>query len=155
MPVAPSTLVDSALDAIRERVPAGASITADVEPALPAVDADPEMMTTALTNVIDNAVKYAPVDTRVEIEVRRDGRWIAFAVRDNGIGIAATERRRIFRRFYQVDQRLSRETGGVGLGLSIVALIVSGHRGRLDVTSEPGHGSTFVIRLPIAKESQS
>jgi signal transduction histidine kinase len=72
-------------------------------------------------------------------------------VRDNGIGIARTEQRRIFRRFYQVDQRLSRETGGVGLGLSTVTLIVRGHGGRLEVTSEPGHGSTFVIRLPMAK----
>jgi two-component system phosphate regulon sensor histidine kinase PhoR len=73
-------------------------------------------------------------------------------VRDNGIGIASSEQKRIFRRFYQVDQRLARETGGVGLGLSIVDLIVRGHRGRLDVKSEPGRGSTFVIYLPIAKE---
>jgi two-component system sensor histidine kinase SenX3 len=72
-------------------------------------------------------------------------------VADNGIGIAPGEQRRIFRRFYQVDQRLSRETGGVGLGLSIVALIVRGHRGTLTVDSAPGAGSTFVIRLPLSK----
>jgi two-component system phosphate regulon sensor histidine kinase PhoR len=151
-PTAPSTLVDSALEAIRDRVPPGASIAADVEAALPVVDADPEMMTTALANVLDNAVKYAPIDTRIDVQVRRDHDWIAFAVRDNGIGIASSEQKRIFRRFYQVDQRLARETGGVGLGLSIVDLIVRGHRGRLDVKSEPGRGSTFVIYLPIAKE---
>ena len=80
--------------------------------------------------------------------------WWRFAVSDNGIGIPAGERRRIFRRFYQVDQRLSRETGGVGLGLSIVMQIVRGHRGRLDVESEPGRGSTFTMRIP-AKEAQA
>jgi signal transduction histidine kinase len=154
-PVAPSALVDAALADIRDRTPPGCTIAVDVEPSLPVVDADVEMMTTALTNVLDNAFKYTPADKRITIEVRRDGRWVACAIRDNGIGIAATHRRRIFRRFYQVDQRLSRETGGVGLGLSIVSLIVDGHRGRLSVESRPGDGSRFVIRLPVASEAEA
>ena len=112
------------------------------------------MMTTAFTNLLDNALKYTPADKRISIVVRREPRSVAFALSDNGIGIATADRRRIFRRFYQVDQRLSRETGGVGLGLSIVALIVRGHRGHLSVESELGQGSTFVIRLPIAAEAQ-
>ena len=75
---------------------------------------------------------------------------MVFAVGDNGIGIAAREHRRIFRRFYRVDQRLARETSGVGLGLSIVDLIVRAHGGSIGVTSESGRGSTFTVRLPAA-----
>jgi two-component system sensor histidine kinase SenX3 len=73
-----------------------------------------------------------------------------FAVEDNGIGIPVREQRRIFKRFYRVDQRLSRETSGVGLGLSIVELIVRGHRGSVTVQSVPGEGSTFMLRVPVA-----
>jgi len=151
-PVAPSSLVDAAVTAMRERMPADGAVTVELEPALPAVTADGEMMITALTNILDNAIKYTPSDKRITLRVYRDRGWVAFACGDNGIGIATGERRRIFRRFYQVDQRLARETGGVGLGLSIVALIVRGHRGRLAVTSAVGKGSTFTVRLPIATE---
>ena len=151
-PVTPSALVDATLAAMRERMPADAAVTVELEASLPAVNADGEMMTTALTNILDNAIKYTSSDKRITLRVYRDGDWVAFACGDNGIGIATRERRRIFRRFYQVDQRLTRETGGVGLGLSIVALIVRGHRGRLAVTSAIGSGSTFTVRLPIATE---
>jgi signal transduction histidine kinase len=85
------------------------------------------------------------------VTARRDGDgFMSFAVEDNGIGIPVREQRRIFKRFYRVDQRLSRETGGVGLGLSIVELIVRAHGGNIHVTSTPGAGSTFAVRLPVA-----
>ena len=71
-----------------------------------------------------------------------------FAVEDNGIGIPAREQRRIFRRFYRVDQRLSRETSGVGLGLSIVELIVRGHRGTVTVQSAAWRGQHVHAALP-------
>ena len=76
---------------------------------------------------------------------------MTFAVIDNGIGIAAGQQRRIFRRFYRVDQDLSRHTSGVGLGLTIVESIVRGHGGTVEVASAPGQGSTFTIRVPIAR----
>ncbi|HET8699640.1 MAG TPA: ATP-binding protein, partial [Gammaproteobacteria bacterium] len=76
------------------------------------------------------------------------GPKVAFAVEDNGIGIPAREQKRIFRHFYQVDRRLSRDTGGVGLGLSIAALIVRAHRGSVHVASRLGEGSTFTVTLP-------
>ena len=84
----------------------------------------------------------------VQITARRDGDLVEFAVADNGIGIDARDQKRIFRRFYQVDRRLSRETGGVGLGLSIVDLIVRAHHGKVAVESRPGTGSIFSVRLP-------
>jgi signal transduction histidine kinase len=73
---------------------------------------------------------------------------VVFAVRDHGIGIAAREQQRIFRRFYKVDQRLARESGGVGLGLSIVEFIVRAHGGSIQVESQPGKGSTFSVVMP-------
>ena len=76
-----------------------------------------------------------------------------FAVTDHGIGIAPGQQRRIFRRFYRVDQALSRQTGGVGLGLSIVESIVRGHGGTIEVASAPGQGSTFTIRVPLMRRT--
>ena len=73
-----------------------------------------------------------------------------FAVEDNGIGIPPREQGRIFRRFYQVDRRLARDAGGVGLGLSIVDFIVRAHGGAVQVKSQPGRGSTFEVVLPCA-----
>jgi signal transduction histidine kinase len=77
----------------------------------------------------------------------QDGQ-IVLSVADNGIGIPRRALRRIFDRFYQVDQSLSRRAGGCGLGLSIVQFIVAAHGGTVTVTSEPGKGSCFSVRLP-------
>jgi two-component system phosphate regulon sensor histidine kinase PhoR len=110
-------------------------------------------LSTALVNLLDNAIKYTPGDKKIRVRARRDGdTFVSFVVQDNGIGIPIREQRRIFRRFYRVDQRLSRDTAGVGLGLSIVALIVKAHGGAVTVRSEPGAGSTFAVRLPRAAE---
>ena len=69
-------------------------------------------------------------------------------MKDNGIGLSPRDTKRIFKRFYQVDQRLSRSAGGCGLGLSIVKFIVTAHDGNVRVESQPGRGSTFIISLP-------
>ena len=147
----PSSIVDGAVDAVRDRVPPGCDLLIELESDLPPVIADPEALTTALVNLLDNALKYTPADKRIRVQVSRDGgHSVLFAVGDNGIGIPSREHRRIFRRFYRVDQRLTRETGGVGLGLSIVELIVRAHGGSIGVTSEAGRGSTFTMRVPAA-----
>ena len=121
----------------------------DVAPELPPVMADRDALATALVNLLDNALKYTPGDKRIGVRAcpQTATGIVPFVVTDNGIGIPAREQRRIFRRFYRVDQRLSRETGGVGLGLSIVELIVRGHRGSVTVRSAPGAGSTFTLRV--------
>jgi signal transduction histidine kinase len=118
---------------------------------LPHLTGDAEALTTALVNLLDNALKYTPGRKRIEVRAYRDGPdRIAFAVGDNGIGMPAREHRRIFRRFYRIDQRLARSSGGVGLGLSIVQLIARAHGGTVEVKSETGVGSTFTLRLPAA-----
>ena len=151
----PSEVMSFALDAIRDRVPATCALRTDIERDLPCIRADRDALSTALINLLDNAIKYSPADAHVAVRVRRDGRFVAFAVSDNGIGIAPREQRRIFQRFYRVDQRLSRDTGGVGLGLSIVELIARRHGGRVEVESNLGKGSTFVMRVPAVKKGDA
>jgi signal transduction histidine kinase len=148
VPTRPSAIIASSMDAIRERTPAGCDLRVEMPDDLPQVMADPDALGTALINLLDNALKFTPVDKHILVRAYVDDRSVMFAVRDNGTGIPVSEQRRIFRRFYRVDQRLARETAGVGLGLSIVALIVRAHGGRVEVSSQPGAGSTFSLRLP-------
>jgi signal transduction histidine kinase len=147
-PVAPAAVVADAVDAIRDRLPATSALTVDVDSGVPAVLADREALAAALINLLDNALKYSPGEPRIIVSAQRAGdSHVAFAVADNGIGIPPREQRRIFRRFYRVDQRLSRETSGVGLGLSIVDLIAREHGGHVTVQSTPGAGSTFTLTV--------
>jgi signal transduction histidine kinase len=151
VPSDPSAIVAAAVESVRDRLPADCDLRVEVPPSLPMVMADADALQTALTNLLENALKYTPAQKRIAVRASHDGGGaVSFAVEDNGIGIPGREQRRIFRRFYRVDQRLSRETSGVGLGLSIVDLIVRGHHGTVTVQSAPGAGSTFTIRVPCA-----
>jgi two-component system sensor histidine kinase SenX3 len=143
--------VTAAVDAVRNRLPPSGDLCVDIEPSLPTISADAQALTTALVNLLENAIKYSPADPRIEIRAATDNGDVTFAVTDNGIGIAAGQQRRIFRRFYRVDQDLSRHTSGVGLGLTIVESIVRGHGGTVEVASAPGQGSMFTVRVPIAR----
>jgi signal transduction histidine kinase len=151
-PARPSAIVHAAVEAIRERVPATCALRVEVSPDLPLLMADADALVTALVNLIDNALKYTPADKRVRVRTYPEGESVVFAVEDNGIGIPVREQKRIFRRFYRIDQSLARETSGVGLGLSIVDLIVRAHGGTITVRSESGAGSTFTLRLPCVAE---
>jgi signal transduction histidine kinase len=154
----PAAIVTAAVDAVRNRLPPSGDLRVDIEPSIPMISADAPALTTALVNLLENAIKYSPADPRIEIRAARDdtnGGRVTFAVIDNGIGIAAGQQRRIFRRFYRVDQDLSRHTSGVGLGLTIVESIVRGHGGTVEVASAPGQGSTFTIRVPIDRRKTS
>src|SRR3954447_3866614 len=112
---------------------------------------DAELVTTAVSNLIGNAIAYSDPGTRVGVMVRR-GRpgVIDVSVTDQGLGIPADEQQRIFERFYRVDTARSRATGGTGLGLAIVKHVADNHGGNVSVWSEPGRGSTFTIELPAA-----
>jgi signal transduction histidine kinase len=145
--VDPAEIVESVAGVARERFH-GADFTVEVEPGLPAMDADPDAILSAVLNLLDNAWKYTRDDKRIRLRAYRQSGEVVFEVADNGIGIAARDQKKIFRRFYQVDQRLARETGGCGLGLSIVDSIVRAHGGSVRVTSQPGGGSTFSLCLP-------
>lgn len=112
------------------------------------VHGDEEALHQAITNLLDNAIKYTPAGGRVELSLLSDAKEARITVEDSGIGIEPEDRERIFERFYRVDKARSRELGGTGLGLSIVRHIVRNHQGRIEVTSLPGSGSTFTIILP-------
>ena len=107
----------------------------------------------AFRNLIDNAVRYSPENTRVGIGLSsRDG-IAQVTITDQGIGIAQEDQERIFERFYRVDTARSRQTGGTGLGLSIVKHVISNHGGEVSLWSQQGRGSTFTVRLPELDES--
>ena len=109
---------------------------------------DSEALSQLISNLVENAIKYSPDDSTVTIRLCRDKTFARLQVEDNGIGISVSEQARIFERFYRVDPARSREMGGTGLGLSIVKHIAEMHDGSVNVTSEPGQGSTFTVRIP-------
>ncbi|MGO4193193.1 sensor histidine kinase [Arthrobacter sp. YAF17] len=109
---------------------------------------DQDQLVTALRNLIDNAIRYSPENTRVGIGIRSKDGLVAVSVTDQGGGLSPEDQERVFERFYRVDAARSRHTGGTGLGLSIVKHVVANHGGEVTLWSQPGQGSTFTIRLP-------
>lgn len=104
-------------------------------------------------NLLDNAVKYTPHGGSVSLTLHRDGTVAEVRVRDTGIGINPEHQKKIFDRFYRVDKARSRAQGGVGLGLAIVEWTARAHEGTIEVESEPGRGSTFIVRLPLGPQN--
>jgi two-component system phosphate regulon sensor histidine kinase PhoR len=112
------------------------------------VDADGALLERAVSNLVDNALKYTPEGGRVRMSATSDGVQAAITVEDNGMGIPEADLPRVFERFYRVDKSRSRDLGGTGLGLSIVKHIIQLHGGTISVRSAVGTGSSFTIRLP-------
>jgi signal transduction histidine kinase len=153
--VAPAEVVAAAVEAAGERF-AGplCRLETKVAPALPNVTADRDALLTVLLNLLDNAYKYTGEDKRIHLRAWAGAGGVCFEVQDNGIGLSRRAARRVFDRFYQVDRHLSRQAGGCGLGLSIVKFIVEAHGGHVEVKSQPGGGSTFVVTLPVEVNSE-
>ena len=148
-PVPPGEIVQSALDAMNVKMDSD-RIESRPGGNLPPVAADRDSLNMALVNLLENAWKYTGEDKRISVETKRAGDRVVFTVADNGIGIAREEQAAIFKRFYQVDHKLSRGVEGCGLGLSIVKHIVDAHGGSVSVESELGKGSRFMVSIPIA-----
>jgi two-component system sensor histidine kinase SenX3 len=119
------------------------------------VACDRRQVTSALFNLLDNAVKYSEEGGKVEFSAQVEGFTVAISVRDHGIGIPHRDLERIFERFYRVDRTRSRATGGTGLGLAIVRHVAQAHQGEVSVESQEGHGSTFTLKLPLAAASRT
>lgn len=116
---------------------------------LPPAHADPVRVGEVFEELLENAIKFSPNGTQVEVTIDDPGGPLLHAcVRDYGIGIPLEEQEKIFQRFYQVDSGTTRRFGGTGLGLAIVRQVVEGHHGRVWVESEPGQGSCFHLTLP-------
>jgi two-component system, OmpR family, sensor histidine kinase SenX3 len=114
---------------------------------------DLEEVRAAVSNLIDNAVKYSGSDVKVSVETANvDNKYVMLRVRDRGAGIPQAELKQIFKRFYRVPGHVATRVKGTGLGLYIVRSVAKRHGGRAWAESDgPGHGSTFVLQLPIAK----
>lgn len=124
----------------------------DLPASCPKVYADRESLVDALVNLLSNAVKYSEGVPDIRLGVDCDDRFVRIHVKDKGIGIPRSEQKRIFQKFYRVDERLSQAIKGSGLGLAMVKHIAAGHGGRIEVESERGEGSTFTLVLPQRKE---
>lgn len=148
-----STLVAAAEPLAEQR---GLTLTADLDPGLPAVAGDSEKLDAVITNLLSNALKFTPRGGSVRVVARRSHGGIndaeeqlRIAVEDTGIGIAPENFSRLFQRFSQIDGSTSRQFAGTGIGLALVKEIVELHGGDIHVESRPGQGSCFWFTLPV------
>ncbi len=149
-PVAVRGIIDHAVAALRAKLHApGCDFTLDVVEPLPALIADRDGLLTVLTNLLENALKYTGDEKQITLRVRSSTERVVFTIADNGVGLTRTERKQIFEPFFQADQKLTRAREGCGLGLAIVREIVTAHGGTIEVESEPGQGSAFIVTLPL------
>ena len=112
-------------------------------------EVDEVKLTLAISNLVENAIKYNHENGWVHVSLNADHRYFYIEVADSGIGIPEESKEHIFERFYRVDKSHSREIGGTGLGLSIARSAVVMHRGAIKVFSQVGEGTTFTVRIPI------
>jgi two-component system OmpR family sensor kinase len=131
-----------------QAVDAGRPIELDADPAV--VIGDRDRLRQIVDNLLANVRAHTPPGTPVAISVRRRNGAAAIAVRDSGPGLDAEHLEHVFERFYRVDSSRARASGGVGLGLSIVAAVAEAHGGHVSARSQPGDGATFEISLPLA-----
>jgi two-component system phosphate regulon sensor histidine kinase PhoR len=153
LPLGP--LVDDVTSAVRSGMREGADRIIIAMEDTPPVFGDRAQLSQLLHNLIGNAIKYGREGAPVQISVKRAGRMVRLTVADEGDGIAPEHLPRLTERFYRVDPGRSRALGGTGLGLAIVKHIVERHRGRLDIDSVVGTGTTVSVLLPAAPEPLS
>jgi len=146
-PVNVSVIVEAAVDLYRHVAEDKHIVVSTASDSTLWLMADRSRLRQVLANLLDNAIKYTPVGGRVDVEAMRGQSLAIISVRDTGIGVMAHEASRIWDRLYRGAH--SRSERGLGLGLSLVRAIVMAHRGRVDVSSAPGGGSTFTIALPL------
>lgn len=123
-----------------------------IDPGMPLVPMDFTLIVQVLINLIDNALKYSPPDSLVEIQAQYDDQEVLVKVSDRGIGIPAGELERIFEKFYRVHRPES--ISGTGLGLSICKGIVETHGGRIWAENRPGGGTTITFTLPLGNKQE-
>jgi two-component system phosphate regulon sensor histidine kinase PhoR len=150
-PVEVSAVIDAALSLHRLKLEQeGFEVSVSVPRDLPKVVADAAALQEALSNLIDNAIKYSRERKKCTVEARALSRGIEIAVTDSGLGVSPADKEKIFERFYR-GEREGHGEKGVGLGLSIASEILEAHGGRIRVESGPGAGSTFTLFLPVSE----
>jgi PAS domain S-box-containing protein len=157
-------VIDDAVQAIRSQAEeAELSVAVNLASDLSPVKGDPQHLRQIMDNLLDNAVRYTPLRGRITVWAAEaklgdgDGEsqdYVMVSVRDTGVGIAPEEHGRIFEKYYRVENPLSEQAGGFGMGLAIVKTLVEAHGGRIWVESEVGVGSTFSFTIPAAISRQ-
>ena len=161
MPVDFGALVEECLTLARTRhhlPPEAVSATVRrVDDASFHVLGDEEDLKAMVSNLVDNAIKYSGGDVHVAVELEQaDPATATLRVRDRGVGISPSERKRIFKRFYRIPGAMSTRVKGTGLGLFIVRSVVARHGGNVFVESDgPGQGSTFIVQLPVVEQPRA
>ncbi len=138
----------------REQGPSGFSIVFEVEENLPPVMADEEALGQALHNVLDNAAKFSGPARNIDVEISRGTGNVEISVRDRGVGIPESERKKVFEKFFRGRQASSVSPTGTGLGLTLVRHIMDGHGGDVLIQSHPGKGTRVTLILPVGKEER-
>ncbi len=144
-----NAVIDDAASRVRPNAP-NHTLTLDLQPDLPQINADRDRMTQVASNLLSNAVKYSPTGGRITLSTRAEGDQLLFDVRDEGLGIPKDALETIFERYSRVDSQATKDIQGTGLGLPIVRQIVQLHGGRVWAESELGRGSVFHVALPLA-----
>jgi PAS domain S-box-containing protein len=144
-------VTQTVVDAARAHLPDGVTIELVAPKSLPAVAADEQQLRQVLVNLVENAVKYSPDGGPVRISLKKGEQRVEWTVADKGLGIPASERRRVFEKFYRLDPNMTRGIGGTGLGLYICKELVRRFDGKIWVDGNNGKGSTFHVELPAAK----
>jgi signal transduction histidine kinase len=141
-------LIYQVVDSCKQEIDkAGHNVAVDVPKAFPAVMFDHYKLAQVLTHLMQNAIKFTSPGGEIEIGCRQNGKYVEIFVHDNGVGISQNEQKVIFDRFRQLDGSSTRQHGGTGIGLSIAKRFVELYKGSIEVKSEIGEGSTFVIKL--------
>src|SRR5688572_10436668 len=128
----------------------GFDVQTNIQPDLPPVVIDREAMAQAISNLVDNAIKYSGEVKQLSIKTETLGSDLAIEIADRGIGIPRAEQAKVFEKFYRVGNGLVHDVKGSGLGLSLVKHIIEAHKGIISVESDAGKGSRFTILLPLA-----
>lgn len=156
LPVELNRLVEEAVaqyrdDAQRE----GVTLSMTLAPEPVVVNGDPAFLARVLANLLANAFRHTPAGGKVQVSLSIDSNRAMLAVADTGSGIPLEDQSRIFERFFRVDKARSRASGGSGLGLAICKSVVESHAGTISFASDPGHGTTFTVTLPLTAAGET
>jgi signal transduction histidine kinase len=147
-------VIDNVLSTHRYQIiNSGFDIQTDIQPDLPSVLIDRDAMVQAISNLLDNAIKYSGKVKQLSITAQVIGSDLSIEIADRGIGIPRAEQAKIFEKFYRVGNGLVHDVKGSGLGLSLVKHVVEAHNGTISVESDVGRGTRFTILLPLAHKT--
>src|SRR5690349_1105460 len=132
----------------------GFDVQTNMQPDLPPVVIDRDAMSQAISNLVDNAIKYSREVKQLSIKTETLGSDLSIEIADRGIGIPRAEQEKVFEKFYRVGNGLVHDVKGSGLGLSLVKHIIEAHKGTISVESDTGKGSRFTILLPLARNGE-